>query len=373
MMPEVQVQEVVEALTEGLSQGELADIVRRRPHVAPDVAIAGEPVSHAASDLLIWAVRQNQEVALVHAAYRANPLNPKIRHIYQKYGMAPQAAVQHAGAPIPNPPDSVMADGFEKIVNYLVPRLDLIAWRKMICRVEGWVCRVRLDQDPVGTGFLVGPDTLLTNYHVLRPAIEGRVPWSVVSCQFDCKTLTDGSRLDGTEVRLAAEDCLIDACPCSPAERKGRLEGTLPTPDELDFAVVRLERRVGLERVDPQGRSQAPPRGWIPVPAQSPVLQPKDPLLIVQYPYGKPLTLALDMQAVIGHNANGTRVRYATRTDPAASGSPCFSLDWTLVALHHYGDPLFGHPSHSQGVPIGMIRDRLARRGKTDALGGTTP
>ena len=94
------------------------------------------------------------------------------------------------------------------------------------------------------------------------------------------------------------------------------------------------------------------------------------PLLIVQYPYGKPLKLALDMQGVIGFNANGTRIRYATQTEPAASGSPCFALDWTLVALHHYGDPLFGHPSYNQGVPIGMIRDRLIRLGKADALGG---
>jgi hypothetical protein len=266
-----------------------------------------------------------------------------------------------------------MADGFEKIVERLSPCLDLNAWRKKISRVEGWVCRVKLDQEPMGTGFLVGPDTLITNYHVLKPAIEGRVPWSVVSCQFDYKTLADGSRLDGMEIRLASGDCLIDGCACSPAEHKRRPESALPTPDELDYAIVRLERPVGIERVDRQARTQAPPRGWVPVPAKGPMLQPKDPLIIAQYPYGKPLKLALDMEGVIGFNANGTRVRYATQTDPAASGSPCFTLDWTLVALHHYGDPFFGHPSYSQGIPIGMIRDRLARLGKADVLGGMPP
>jgi hypothetical protein len=76
---------------------------------------------------------------------------------------------------------------------------------------------------------------------------------------------------------------------------------------------------------------------------------------------------------VIGLNANGTRVRYATHLESGASGSPCFTLDWTLAALHHYGDPLFGHPSRSQGVPIGMIRDRLVRLGKADAFGGAPP
>ena len=68
------------------------------------------------------------------------------------------------------------------------------------------------------------------------------------------------------------------------------------------------------------------------------------------------MKLALDTQAVIGLNANGTRVRYRTNTDPGSSGSPVFTMDWDLVALHHLGDPDWHNPGFNQGVPIELIR-----------------
>ena len=52
------------------------------------------------------------------------------------------------------------------------------------------------------------------------------------------------------------------------------------------------------------------------------------------------MKLALDTKAVIGLNGNGTRLRYRTNTEPGASGSPVFTVDWSIVALHHYGDVL---------------------------------
>ena len=93
--------------------------------------------------------------------------------------------------------------------------------------------------------------------------------------------------------------------------------------------------------------------------------------MIAQHPDGKPLKLAIDTESVIGVNTNRTRVRYATNTEAGSSGSPVFDLDWKLVALHHLGDPAYDHPAaYNQGVPIDKIRDRLAKTGKADALGG---
>jgi V8-like Glu-specific endopeptidase len=87
------------------------------------------------------------------------------------------------------------------------------------------------------------------------------------------------------------------------------------------------------------------------------------PLLIAQHPQGEPIKLAIDMDAVLGLNGNATRVRYATNTEPGSSGSPCFDMDWTLVALHHMGDPRWRNPQYNEGVPISLIRARLARQG----------
>ena len=86
------------------------------------------------------------------------------------------------------------------------------------------------------------------------------------------------------------------------------------------------------------------------------------PLLIAQHPDGSPLKLALDTEGVTSVNANGTRVRYATNTEGGSSGSPCFNIDWKLVALHHLGDPARDRqkPKFNQGVPIGIIGKRLS-------------
>jgi hypothetical protein len=373
MMPGICSHEVVEALTEAFSPAELAEMLRSSPNGRLNEPIAAQRPPQTMPDLLAWAVYQGQEVSLLRMAYHANPCSPQIRVLYRKYGMAIEASVQEAGAPIPGAPESVMADEFEEMLRNLIPSVDLGVWRQEVSRVEGQVCQVKLDQQAMGTGVLVGPDTLLTNFHVLRPVIEGRLPWSAVSCRFDYRILADGSHYLGMQVGVAPGDCLIDASPLSPAERSGLPASGPPTPDELDYAVIRLERPVGVEPVDRQARTETLARGWVPVPADGPALRPRQPLLVMQHPYGKPLTMALDVNGVIGLNANGTRIRYATHLEPGASGSPCFTLDWNLVALHQYGDPLFQHPNCVQGVPIRMIRDRLVRLGKADALGGTTP
>ena len=86
---------------------------------------------------------------------------------------------------------------------------------------------------------------------------------------------------------------------------------------------------------------------------------------------GNPLKLAVDTDAVLGTNAAGNRVRYATNTDHGSSGSPVFDIDWKLVALHHLGDPAVSSmpAKYNQGIPIAKIRARLERDGKAGALG----
>ena len=109
------------------------------------------------------------------------------------------------------------------------------------------------------------------------------------------------------------------------------------------------------------------------VPTAAPALYPRMPLQILLHPRAAPLKLAVDTDAVTRVNANGTRVRYATNTEAGSSGSPCFDMDFLLVALHHYGDPQYHQPKYNQGIPIGKIRDRLTRVGRAAALGGASP
>ena len=84
-------------------------------------------------------------------------------------------------------------------------------------------------------------------------------------------------------------------------------------------------------------------------------------MIIVQHPEGDPLKFAIDQQAIIELVHSGLRLRYHTNTVNGSSGSPCFSMDWKLLALHHLGDP---SPSelYNKGVPVGLIKGNVGGR-----------
>jgi hypothetical protein len=84
------------------------------------------------------------------------------------------------------------------------------------------------------------------------------------------------------------------------------------------------------------------------------------------------MQVALDSEGMLGPNGNGTRVRYTTTTQRGSSGSPCFSADWELIALHHAGDPNYpikGKGAFNQGIPMSAIRGLLASHNLAAAFG----
>ncbi|MGH2559232.1 MAG: trypsin-like peptidase domain-containing protein, partial [Thermomicrobiales bacterium] len=225
------------------------------------------------------------------------------------------------------------------------------------------VCKVEIrsqGSETSGTGFLLGPDLVMTNYHVMERVIEERgVQPSDVGIRFDYKRLNNGKVLNPGTVYRLARDWLVDSSPPSPFERGQAPAYAPPQPEALDFALLRVD-----------GRPGANPRKWIEIPSGSHEFIEGTPLFIVQHPQGAPLQLALDTEAIIGPNENGTRVRYRTNTEPGSSGSPCFNADWELVALHHSGDPNFDRdnkPEYNQGIPFRLIAARLNR---LDGLAG---
>ena len=142
-----------------------------------------------------------------------------------------------------------------------------------------------------------------------------------------------------------------------------------PTLDQLDHCAGASGAPTGAEPISASG----PARGWIHVASAPASLEPGSPMMIVQFPNNQPVKLAFDTEAVQSVNSIGTRVRYSTNTDFGASGSPCFNINWGLIALHHFGDPFRKPARYNQGIPIKAISDRLAREGKNSVLGGIPP
>jgi Trypsin-like peptidase domain len=234
-----------------------------------------------------------------------------------------------------------------------------------------------------GTGFLLGPDVVITNHHVMEAVIEGEQGRTTaggiaaksadVMLRFDYKRLADGVTLNpGTVYRLAAKDWLVDLSPMSSVDSQPEPKHGVPQPDQLDYALLRVDGAPGNEPIGGAAEPGAVARKWIALPALAYDFRPNTALFIVQHPQGDPLQLALDTDAIIGVNANRTRVTYRTNTLPGSSGSPCFNSNWELVALHHSGDPNFDpahKPTYNEGIPFTAIVDLLVRRGLAEVLG----
>ncbi len=252
--------------------------------------------------------------------------------------------------------------------------VDINEWRARLGEIEPRVCRVEVEAKQgkrFSTGFLLSPDLVMTVYHVVEDAIISSTTPNLV-CRFDYKTMPGGRAINpGTEFRLLATDWLVDYSPYHPSDGLPAPDGReIPDPDTLDYALLRLEGFPGAEPVGgDRAEPGAPKRGWIDVPPEPYDFQPDTPLFIVQHPSGQPLKLAFDAEAVQEVNANRTRVSYRIATEAGSAGSPCFSNDWDLVAMHHAARIERG-AKLNQGVPISTIRARLARRGLLDLLGG---
>ena len=196
---------------------------------------------------------------------------------------------------------------------------------------------------------------------------------SKVRLRFDYKELRDGTILSGTLVEARR---LLSGSPATDGELNGSPEKEDPSLDQLDFALLETDGTPGSEPIRVTGAADGSRRGWIHLPdhqavSDSDPFAPDQPVLIAQHPSGKPLSLAIEWQSMIGPNASSTRVRHRTNTEAGSSGSPTFDRNWNLIALHHYGDAKYQHkPRFNQGVPIAAIRKRIVEGGHADALGG---
>jgi hypothetical protein len=245
------------------------------------------------------------------------------------------------------PPPALGDPGLESLVQkhgIVVGAAEFVA---RLTRAMSAVCLVRIAGTDLGTGFLVAPDLVLTNHHVLRGVIEGAMAPQDVRFHFEAV----GSAAE-VVAALPAGAWLIDSSPPTDTEAQqgGTPDITQPTDEaRLDFALVRLGAPVDRPPLPPSEG----PFGFATGTA----------LVVLGYPQGtngstQRLQFAVESDSVLRTNPNGTRVRYRTNTLRGSSGSPVLTLSMQLVALHHYGWPWL----YNQGVPTDVIARRPAVR-----------
>ncbi len=279
---------------------------------------------------------------LVTKAWQKFPKNPELHSFVLEAALTPANVVA---------PASTLSRELEKAVLARVKFDNPAEFRERMSRSERAVCRIELPKPEWGTGFLVGPDTVMTNYHVIEDLEIGVQHRDQVVVRFDYELGADGRPLaGGTTCKLAADRWLL-------ADSRN---------DDLDFALLRLDRPVGAE---PAPDRPAEQRGWLRPSDYAFSGQDPEPLFILQHPQIEEGKETYPLKVTVGF-VSGTpttrRVTYTTNTLKGSSGSPCFRADWDLVALHHSST----EGAANEGIPFGAILGNLLGRNPPVRLGG---
>jgi hypothetical protein len=281
---------------------------------------------------------------LILAACAARPSNPELAAVAEIVSLA--AAGGEAQ--------------LERMVRPTAGIQDAERWREELRRNERRVCRIEgktAKLGVTGTGFLVGPDLLLTNFHVVEPLLlnEGG---SKLCARFDLRLSPNGvTLLEGTTYALAA-DWLVASSP-HPAAKQASVEAAGDDPAWLDYALLRLADPVGEQEIGLGGGE--PRRGWVALNAGLRVPEVDDQVLILQHPADAALQVAIDR--VVSLDAQRAIVRYLTNTEDGSSGAPCFGPRWELLALHEGGS---AGAASNQGIAAAAIaRHVIAKLGSS--------
>lgn len=367
-----QIVELKNLLVEALSLGELDDAVLvlggRRDRI-----VLGNNLDDIFREIVIHFNNRSRIDDLLTIARIINLTDPGLFGFAQRYGLATAF-----------PPAPPGRSAFEALIDHYPGTFDAGLWTGRAAEAESRVCLISdgATGRPLGTGFLVGPEAVLTNYHVARPFIEGGDP-ARLRFRFDFMLLPDGA-LGGAAAPLSAAlpDWLIDHSPVHPSDAPLDHPGTPDDPpappgvpaDALDYALLRVAGQPGKATVGgaaaPAGRGK--PRGWLRLEGASFDFAAHRALLVLHHMQGRPLQLSINTNSFAADNAAAnaagpTRVYHRSNTDLGSSGAPVLSLDWDLVALHQ-GSSTIGGQTLNRAVPTAAIHALLASRGLLGVL-----
>jgi hypothetical protein len=247
---------------------------------------------------------------LVVAARQSRPGHPGLRAVATRLELA-------AAEP----------DGLESILSDRMPDLHPTRWRTRLGELEGQVGRLERGDRPLGTGFLIGPDRCLTCFHVIR---AGHL--EEVRLRLDYRADATGLTVfEGTTVGVA---------------------GLAAADPDQDLAVLLLATPAGEESLGGSGEPSAAMRGWVEV-KPAPVAA-GDHLVVLQHLLGGPVQMRFGQVTAVEDGL----IRHTADTEAGSSGSPCFTLDWTLAGIHQGGEPVhesWKRPSHNRAIPVSSV------------------
>jgi hypothetical protein len=247
-------------------------------------------------------------------------------------------------------PEPMSSDkgGFERLLNYMAGYCDPEEYERWLKDARARIARIEIGGQVKGTGFLVGPDLLMTNWHV----VDGVGPGAAAIARFKLGANSAQCLVPFAAGWMVAHSAHVDVA------IETSIEG--PPSGTWDFALVRLTRAAG-DDVIAVGSGAAPGelRGYYILEWDDYNFQPAEPILIFGFPLGRDLLFSTAAPSGAYIIPSGRRVRYDTNTDQGSSGSPVFNREFRIVALHNSAGIGSGANAFNQGVPMHRIGEAL--------------
>jgi len=232
--------------------------------------------------------------------------------------------LQPQNLPLPEPELLLFKGRDERVpVDFLRKAMET---SRSVCRLQ--VPRVfngnrQEGQYGYGTGWIIAPDLIITNHHVLDAREPAREP-SATPEEF--RQQAEGTVLWFDYLREGGTFLEVKSLSLEASDKA------------LDYAILRVKE------TDPI--LDRPPLTLVSRPPQ---LNRGHRLNIIQYAGGGPLTFAIRNNFYVGIGGSTDFLRYLTDTAGGASGSPVLNDPWEVVGLHHAAQPIT--PEYYAGLP----------------------
>lgn len=194
------------------------------------------------------------------------------------------------------------------------------------------VCRIEFrNSKRQGTGFLIGKTLVLTNFHVLKGQPEEDIVKNARDAvlRFGVITTGSGEEAKGIGFKLAAKEPVLKWSP----------------DNQLDYALLRVEDSIQSHQADEHRQIE-------PAPFTMDIPSEKTGLHILGHPEHESMKLSRSADGVVKVLADKGLVQYVTKARRGSSGSPCFTDNWEVIALHHA----------ERSRPFGTIREGIIFR-----------
>jgi len=262
--------------------------------------------------------------------------------------------------------------GSEKIIDPKKGDWDPIELAEWLPDAVRKVCLISIRDKPIGTGFLVGCDLVLTAYHNISPIIDDK-RYSAEDVRLSFGYVYEKDKITLQERRIFnLQPCnwVVVSSPSEPSE-VDRHQRALEDPpfDHLDYALLWVAGSPGNETIGDRKR------GWFPIVEPVPLPEVKAYLYLLHHPAGVPLKFS-EGNDVIRLNRSTSRVDYKTNTKGGSSGAPCFDKNHDLVALHNYGQSNTNasiQDGFNRGIPMVTIVKDLKQKEYFQYINQATP